>query len=81
MDASKPIKASELLENLDLLRDIAQNYILLSDSSLGGTFLKMIEVINILDEYGWETVSISNAADGMTMYALVRRRIKGKNEA
>jgi hypothetical protein len=51
----------------------------LSDSSLNGTFLKMVEAINLLDEHGWETVSVSGAADSMTMYALARRITKAKN--
>ncbi len=80
IDASKPIKASELLNELDILHDIPQNYILVNDFSIGGTFIKLIEAINVLDEHGWEVVSISNAPDGMTMYALARRITKAKNQ-
>lgn len=80
IDPAKPIKASDLLDDLDVLHDMPQNYILLQDTSLGSTFLKLIEAVNAVGEYGWEVVSISHAGDGVTMFALARRIIKVKNE-
>jgi hypothetical protein len=81
IDITKPsFKASELLESIELLHDVPHNYILLNDYSMGGTFLKMMEVINVLDEYGWEIVSVSHTGDGMTMYVLARRITKAKNQ-
>lgn len=79
IDPSKPIKVSDLLNELDALHDIPQNYIMLSDTSINGTFLKMIEAVNVIDEHGWEIVGISDGGDGMTMYAMARRIIKAKN--
>jgi hypothetical protein len=79
IDPSKPIKVSDLLNELDALHDIAQNYIMLSDTSINATFLKMIEAVNAIDEHGWEVVGISGGGDGMTMYAMARRIIKAKN--
>ncbi|MFN8374566.1 MAG: hypothetical protein U0694_17020 [Anaerolineae bacterium] len=80
IDPTKPIKASDLLLEVDALHEFPQNYILLSDSSIGGTYLKFIEVVNVLDQHGWEIVGISQAADGMTMYGLARRITKVKNQ-
>jgi hypothetical protein len=79
IDPSKPIKASDLLDEIDALHDIPQTYIMLSDTSINGTFLKMIEAVNAIDEHGWEVVGLSDAGDGMTMYAMARRSTKAKN--
>lgn len=79
MDASKPISANDLLKNLPEIHDLRQNYLIVSDTSMGSTFLKMIEAINQMDEMGWETVSISHDSSSMTMYALVRRIQKAKH--
>jgi hypothetical protein len=79
IDPSKPIKASDLLNELDALHDIPQNYIMLTDTSINSTFLKMLEVVNAMDDHGWEIVGISGAGDGMTLYAMARRITKAKN--
>ncbi|NWF68545.1 MAG: hypothetical protein HXY40_05620 [Chloroflexi bacterium] len=79
IDPSKPIKAADLLNDLDAIYDIGQNYILLSDSSLNESFLKMIALINLLDERSWEVAGISHSGNGMTMYTMMRRITKAKN--
>lgn len=65
-----PIAASKILADPTLL-DTADNlYVMMTDTSVMGTYKNMIEAINILAERGWETVSIST--DSGSMYALLR---------
>jgi hypothetical protein len=73
-----PINASKILADPTLL-DTADNlYVMVTDTSVMGTYKNMIEAINILAERGWETVSIS--ADSGSMYGLVRSpHFKRKN--
>ncbi|PJF38166.1 MAG: hypothetical protein CUN55_18385 [Phototrophicales bacterium] len=71
MDSSTPIRAADIVDNPDTLQTLEERYIIIYDSSWGGTFRNMIKAINILDQYGWETKSIAHSQG--VMYALIER--------
>jgi hypothetical protein len=73
------VEVSQFLKDPATIHDVAQNDIILMDMALMGGFPKMIEAINLLDELGWETISLSAAPDAVSMHALARRIRKPKN--
>lgn len=80
MDESKPIQAAELVKDPTQIYTLQSEYVIVRDPSMMARFKNMIEAINLLAEYGWETRSISVDSAG-TMYALCHNtRYKRKND-
>ena len=70
------LRAEDILQNPQIVNEFPGPYAMLVDGSfLSGlgipTHRKLIDALNLLDEIGWETISICN--DRGTMFALVRR--------
>jgi hypothetical protein len=81
LDESKPIGAVEIVKEPQIILGLANQYILVRDMSPLSNYKNLIEAINILGEYGWESLSIAADATGY-MYALVRNsNYKHKNMA
>lgn len=70
-DETKPITAKEIVKNPNLIMGFMSEYIMIKDTSMMTTYKNMIEAINILGDYGWETVSMS-VDSSSNMLALVR---------
>lgn len=81
MDADeKPISAVDVVKDPDIIFTWANQYILLSDTSITGTFKNLIEAINLMGDKGWEALSIGGDASGR-LFALCRNtHYKRKNE-
>lgn len=76
----KPISASEIVKNPDIVYQFTNYYILIKDTSMMARYKSLIEAINLMVERGWETESITNDGGG-TMYALCRNtQYKFKNQ-
>ncbi|MGJ3237205.1 MAG: hypothetical protein ACFE0Q_00720 [Anaerolineae bacterium] len=79
LDETKPIAAKEIVDDPDQIHHFIQQYVLLKDTSMLMTFKNLIEAINIMGEYGWESVGLSGDSSG-NMYALIRNtHYKHKN--
>jgi len=70
-DESKPINAKEIVDNPQIVLGFMSEYVMIKDSSMLSTYKNLIEAINILGEYGWETISMSGDAQN-NMFALIR---------
>jgi hypothetical protein len=80
-DESKPIGASDIVKEPDIILGFLNQYVLVRDMSPLSNYKNLIEAINILGAYGWESLSIASDAAGY-MYALVRNtNYKQKNTA
>ncbi len=76
----KPISASEIVKNPEMIYQFTNYYILIKDTSMMATYKNLIEAVNILAERGWETVGIANDGGG-SMYAMCRNtQYKFKNQ-
>lgn len=75
IDESKPIKASDIVREPDIVYNFINYYIMLVDTSITGSYKNLIEAINLLAERGWETVSLSRDSSG-NMNALCRREYR-----
>ncbi len=71
MDSSTPIKAADIVKNPDEVDLLTDSYIIIFDTSWGGTFRNMLKAINILARIGWEIKSIAHSQG--VMYALAQR--------
>ena len=79
LDDAKPISAGDIVKEPDAILSLMNEYILIRDMSPMGNYKSLIEAVNILGEYGWESLSIAGDAGGY-MYALVRNKnFKHKN--
>lgn len=79
MDDTRPVAAKDVVENPDAVFRWHNQYVIIKDGSMTGTFTNLIEAMNLCAERGWETVSI--ATDQAYMYALVRDTMrKRKND-
>jgi hypothetical protein len=80
-DESKPISASDIVDDPGLITTFVSEYVIIKDTSLMGTYKNLIEAINLFGEYGWETVSMTNDNASGGVMALVRNtRFKRKRE-
>jgi hypothetical protein len=80
-DESKPISAADIVKEPQIILGFLNQYILVRDMSPLSNYKNLIEAINILADYGWESQSIAADASGY-MYALVRNsNYKQKNMA
>lgn len=80
-DESKPISAGDIVKEPEMILGFLNQYIFIRDMSPMSNYKNLIEAINILGEYGWESISIAGDAGGY-MYALVRNtNYKHKNMA
>ena len=78
-DETKPITAKKIVDDPNLIMGLVSEYIMLKDTSMMTTYKNMIEAINILGDYGWETISMSVDSSN-NMLALVRNtNYKRKN--
>ena len=71
MDETKPMGASEFVEDPDLVYSLINEYVLIRDMSVRSTYVNLIEAINLFSERGWDTVSLTMDNGGF-MYALLR---------
>ncbi|MEO1287893.1 MAG: hypothetical protein AAFV93_08995 [Chloroflexota bacterium] len=70
----KPIQAQKIIGNPQSCLTFEQQYILLKERDSSS----IIQAINILGDYGWDTVSLT--VEGTAIYALVRNtNYKRKN--
>lgn len=75
----KPIKAADLVKNPELIYEFQNEYIMLKDTSILGQYKNLIDAINILSEYGWESLGLASDGGG-SMYTLCRNiHYKRKN--
>ena len=80
-DESKPISAGDIVKEPQIILGFLNQYVLVRDMSPLSNYKNLIEAVNILGEYGWESLSIASDATGY-MYALVRNtNYKHKNTA
>jgi hypothetical protein len=80
-DDSKPINAGDIVKEPQMILGFVNQYILVRDMSPMSNYKNLIEAINILGDYGWESVGLAGDAGGY-MYALVRNtHYKLKNMA
>jgi hypothetical protein len=80
-DESKPISAGDIVKEPAMILGFVNQYVLIRDMSHLANYKNFIEAINILGEYGWESLGIASDATGY-MYALVRNtHYKHKNMA
>jgi hypothetical protein len=80
-DETKPIGAGDIVKEPQIILGFLNQYILVRDMSPMSNYKNLIEAINILGEYGWESQGIAGDAAGY-MYALVRNtNYKSKNTA
>jgi hypothetical protein len=76
----KPISASDVVKDPNIVFEWMNQYVLLRDSSMTGTYKNLIEAINLLAERDWEALSIGGDASGY-LFALCRNtKYKRKNE-
>lgn len=76
----KPIRATDIVNDPDIIDELTNQYVLIRDSSIMGSYKNLIAAINILGDYGWETVSLSGDANS-NMFALCRNPYyKRKND-
>lgn len=73
IDEGKPISASELVKEPEMIHGFLQEYIIIRDMSPLSSYKNLIEAINLLGEYGWESLGIATDASGY-MYTLVRNK-------
>jgi hypothetical protein len=74
IDTSKAIPAADLLENLGALEHSSAGYILFYEVGQWPlAFEKLIAVVNLLSDEGWETLSIAPLGETGIM-ALARRK-------
>ena len=71
MDSSTPIKAADIVNNPEEVNTLNDHYIIIFDTSWGGTFRNMLKAINLLARTGWEIKSIAHSQG--VMYALAQR--------
>lgn len=71
MDETKPMGATEFVEDPDLVYSLINEYVLIRDMSVRSTYVNLIEAINLFSERGWDTVSLTMDNGGF-MYALLR---------
>lgn len=75
----KPISASDIVKNPEIVYQFTNYYVLIKDTSVMATYKNLIEAVNLMAEYGWEAVSIGGDASG-NMFALCRNtHFKFKN--
>ena len=80
-DDTKPISAGDIVKEPQIILGFLNQYVLVRDMSPMFNYKNLIEAINILGEYGWESLSIAADNSGY-MYALVRNtNYKSKNTA
>lgn len=81
MDADeKPISAAEIVKDPDIVFGWMNQYVLLRDTSMTGTYKNLIEAINLIADRGWEALSIGGDYSG-NLFALCRNtNYKRKNE-
>lgn len=78
-DESKPINAGDIVKEPQMILGFLNQYILVRDLSPMSSYKNLIEAINILGAYGWESLGLAADAGGY-MYALVRNtNFKHKN--
>lgn len=78
-DETKPITAKEIVEDPQLIMGFMYEYVMIKDTSMLSTYKNMIEAINVLGDFGWETVSMSVDSSN-NMFALIRNtNYKRKN--
>lgn len=65
----RPVSAVDIVRNPDIVAGFINQYILLRDSSVNGTYRNLIEAINLIAERGWETLSIGGDYSG-NLFAL-----------
>ena len=71
MDETKPIKASDVVNEPDMIYRLVNFYVLVKDNSMTGSFKNMIEAINLFAERGWEVVALTHDSSG-NMHALCK---------
>ena len=80
-DDSKPISAGDIVKEPQMILGFLNQYIFIRDMSPMSSYKNLIEAINILGDYGWESLGIATDNSGY-MYALVRNtNYKSKNMA
>ena len=80
-DESKPISATEIVDDPGLISTFLNEYVIIKDTSLMGTYKNLIEAINLFGEFGWEAVSMTNDnATGGVMALMRNTRFKRKND-
>jgi|GEM_PF-1147441 hypothetical protein len=76
----EPISAKDFVSDPDDCFTWQNEYVMLRDSSLTGTFKNLILAINLLAARGWETVSVGGDSS-QYLFALARNTYaKRKNE-
>lgn len=81
-DESKPIKAADIVKQPEAVTSLLQEYVMIRDMSMFGGYTNLIAAINIMANYGWETVSMAGDSTTGNMYALCRNtHFKRKNES
>jgi hypothetical protein len=72
MDESKPIKASEIVNDPDMIYRLVNYYVMVKDTSIGGSFKNLIEAMNLFAERGWEVVALTHGDSSGNMHALCK---------
>lgn len=81
LDEAKPINASDIVKDPQIILTFLNQYLLIRDLSPMYNYKNLIEAINILGEYGWESLGLASDTSGY-MYTLVRNtHYKQKNKA
>ncbi|MGB7337531.1 MAG: hypothetical protein WBC91_01460 [Phototrophicaceae bacterium] len=79
VDETKPIAATDIVNDPQVIYTLNQQYIMLKDTSPMATYKNMIEAINIFGDLGWELVS--TMLENTVMYAMIRNtNYKQKNQ-
>ncbi len=80
-DENKSIPAADIVKDPESIYTLTNQYIMLRELSMMGSYNNTIEAINLLGDVGWEVVQLINDSSG-TMYALLRNtQYKRKNQA
>ncbi|MCA9913014.1 MAG: hypothetical protein KC496_06680 [Anaerolineae bacterium] len=80
LDENKSIPAADILKDPESIYTLTNQYVMLREMSMMGSYSNTIEAINLLGDMGWEVVQLINDSSG-TMYALLRNtKYKRKNQ-
>jgi len=80
LDEAKAIKAKDIVENPDDAYGLTRSHIIISDTSVGGSFSNMVDAINIMYDMGWEAINMTY--DSSYMFTLMKNsNYKRKNIA
>lgn len=81
LDENKSIPAADIVKDPQSVYTLMNQYVLLREMSMRGSYNNTIEAINLLGDVGWEVVQLINDTSG-TMYTLLRNtQYKRKNQA